>query len=346
MKRLLLLVLLLSVPLEAQKLRLRFSPVQQAGGSFAVTSVTGTLTHGSSVTVGGAAFGTKSTAAPLKYDNFQNLTTGQDLSVNGWTTAGGIHPRASTARVRAGTPYTKNALSEFDPAITFENGGDSSGFILLSQHFVKGYVDAWFFSHVVSGTPGNQKPIRWHEVSAGQPNIYFNMYVPASGDTVCGGRDGMIYSDTAFCDTPQMYENWRHLQYLVDIGSGTSAADGTIQVWIDGALVYDHPSVPVWSGGVGGIPELYLGNYLRTDEGAGLQNFWESVYVDNAWARVEIGNNIVYASCTQREIQIPSAWSATSITVTLNRGSFASLSGKYLFVVTSAGTASAGFLLP
>lgn len=314
-------------------------------GPLNVSHVSGALTHGATVTVTGTGFGAKPMAAPVKYDDFQALTTGQDLSASGWTTAGGIHPRASTARLRSGTPYAKNALAEFDPAIPFESGGDSSGFILLSQHFVKGYVDAWLFSHVVSGTPGNQKPIRWHATGASQPNIYFNMYVPSSGDTVCGGRDGMTYSDSAFCDTPQMYENWRHLQYLVDIGSGTSASDGTIQVWVDGALVYDHDDVPVWSGGLGGIPELYLGNYLRTDEGAGLQNFWESVYVDNSWARVEVGNNAVYANCTHREIQVPSAWANGSLSVTVNRGSFASLSGAYLFVVDTTGAASSGYLL-
>lgn len=63
----------------------------------------------------------------------------------------------------------------------------------------------------------------------------------------------------------------------------------------------------------------------------------DDVYVDYTWARVEIGDAPTWVSCTRREIQIPSAWSNASITVTVNQGAFQNLGGAYLYVVDANG---------
>jgi len=70
---------------------------------------------------------------------------------------------------------------------------------------------------------------------------------------------------------------------------------------------------------------------------------YDDIYIDNSWARVEIGNNADYNSCTHREIQIPSAWSNNSIAVNVKQGSFASSDKVYLFVVNEDGTPSIGY---
>jgi hypothetical protein len=40
--------------------------------------------------------------------------------------------------------------------------------------------------------------------------------------------------------------------------------------------------------------------------------------MDNSWARLELGDNSVYASCTHREVQTPVTWSYSSVTFTGN----------------------------
>jgi hypothetical protein len=51
-------------------------------------------------------------------------------------------------------------------------------------------------------------------------------------------------------------------------------------------------------------------------------------------------------ACTHREIQIPSAWSDTSITITLNKGSFANFNSAYLYVIDADGNVNTnGYLL-
>lgn len=70
---------------------------------------------------------------------------------------------------------------------------------------------------------------------------------------------------------------------------------------------------------------------------------YDDLYIDNSWARVEIGDQSTYTSCTHREIQIPSVWSNDTISVILNQGSFPNDTTVYFFVVDSNGIASEGF---
>ena len=60
-------------------------------------------------------------------------------------------------------------------------------------------------------------------------------------------------------------------------------------------------------------------------------------------ARVEIGDNATYASCTHREVQLPTEWADGSVTTTVKQGSFANSATAYVFVVDSNGVASTGY---
>jgi hypothetical protein len=77
-----------------------------------------------------------------------------------------------------------------------------------------------------------------------------------------------------------------------------------------------------------------------------MTSYFSEVYIDNTLARVEIGNASTFAACTHREIQIPTKWSGTSVTVTVNRGSFAVGNTVYLYVVDASGvTNSNGYAM-
>ncbi len=55
-----------------------------------------------------------------------------------------------------------------------------------------------------------------------------------------------------------------------------------------------------------------------------------------------IGNASTYASSTHFEMQPPTAWSDSSVTVTVNQGSFADGSTAYLYLIDANGNVSAG----
>lgn len=68
----------------------------------------------------------------------------------------------------------------------------------------------------------------------------------------------------------------------------------------------------------------------------------DDFYLDDTWAHIIVGNASTLSACTQREAQIPSAWSDTSITITLNRGAFGASATAYLYVFDSTNSPSSG----
>jgi hypothetical protein len=333
--------------------------IAQTGPS--ITAVSGALAHGNSVAITGVRFGAKTTAAPLKFDDFQSVNIGSQIVTStapgpAWTNNGGVlppenfFPIATAMRVRPGTPYTRNMQSHWNSA-----GGpskDVSNIALVNQVFQKFYVDAWMYndlSGVTSGFPQNVKHIRMHQNNAGCPNVGVTN-VP-NGPAYAAARDctadGGVNPGFNVITGSTFYGQWVHVQWMVDAGSGGTATNGKVRSYINGVLRYDRSDLGLLNTGFTGWTGLFLGNYYRNDnEYTGdIYAFWDSVYVDTSWAHVEIGNNATYANCTQREIQIPSAWSDTSMTVKLNRGSFPTLSTLYLFVIDSSGVVSPGFPL-
>jgi len=99
----------------------------------------------------------------------------------------------------------------------------------------------------------------------------------------------------------------------------------------------------------GGLHQLRLGKYTGSDEAPDdyydRHHFWfDNVYVDESWARIEVGNNRVYEDCTHREFQIPhSMWDEDNIEFTANLGSFDASDDLYLFVVDEFGNVSDGY---
>lgn len=75
---------------------------------------------------------------------------------------------------------------------------------------------------------------------------------------------------------------------------------------------------------------------------ANVTMYFDDIYFDNTWARVEIGDNSVYANCTHREIQPALTWTPTGITGTFNQGSFETGDTVYVFVVDENGVPSNG----
>lgn len=322
----------------------------------AVSSTSGALAHNGSLTITGAGFGTKPAAAPLKFDDFQNLAIGQSLSANGWN-VGGYHPPVAASNVlRPGAPFTRNAHSFFESNISFSVGGDASNFFLRNLTTTRYYLDFWhYITTDADPQPQNIKPWRLHQSGAGAPNAYFGFAGPNAGDTVFG-TDGTSSNRNGYFGSldngvsialrgSDWYRKWQHFQVMVDVGTPGSP-NGTMVAYVNGRLRMNYNrNITVLAAGYSNFPELYLGNYVRSDPHGNTHSYWDTVYVDSSWARVEVGDASTYGACTHRETQIPVSWSGNSIAVRLNRGSFPSFSGLYLYVVDANGTPSAGYPL-
>ena len=69
----------------------------------------------------------------------------------------------------------------------------------------------------------------------------------------------------------------------------------------------------------------------------------DDAYIDNTWARVEICSGATWLNKGGCEIQSPTAWSDTSVTVTVNQGAFNSGGTAYIYVVNDNGNVSPGY---
>ena len=338
-------------------------------GAPAVDAVTGTLQTGSSLNISGSGFGTKATAAPLKWDNFENGTNGAVIG-NGWSYTTGCNPGPCHP------PIYSNQVTRTGSSLSiranFDDGGrtdcpDPEGCNWSSSFGVTGdssysnriaglnlpviYVDTWVNYQPATPEPRNVKLIRVHTNSY-SPNLYFNIYCLTDTDGARLGQDGggtvTVLPSSPWRGTSFFKGNWRHIQmYLVQSSPGV--ADGTAWVTIDGVTSVNKVNSfltrtdisqywdTVWIGNYAGHNALYT--CLASPGNTYV--FWDDAYIDTTRAHVEIGDADTYGGCTHREIQIPTAWSASSITIKANPGSFAGLSNLYLYVVDSNGAVNA-----
>ena len=129
---------------------------------------------------------------------------------------------------------------------------------------------------------------------------------------------------------------WHKWEVWLKKSSTATSTDGAIKIWYDGAAEVSQENLCTHGftfEDIMRIGEYNLGNYYCE---------FDDVYYDFSRARVEIGDASSYEGCTIREIQPPTSWSDTSITITVNQGSFADGENVYLFVVDADGIPSAG----
>lgn len=88
----------------------------------------------------------------------------------------------------------------------------------------------------------------------------------------------------------------------------------------------------------------FLGNNIQTGS---MSLYYDDIYLDNTFARVEIGNNQTYINCTHREIQPPISWNDDKIQITANVAAFSSNDDLFLFVFNEKNMAisSSGYKL-
>jgi hypothetical protein len=331
--------------------------VSSQAGSPVVSAVIGAMSHGTSVVINGSNFGSKPAGPPLKWDD-ANGAAGARLEPRGWLVANQLQQPDLVDHHLRGTPGEQTIIrlrhgmqGDSDDVGLFGYGNDPNDYLELTAASVPNfkpfpqafYVDYWMYLEK-NGTPGmNWKIIRHHNAAGGD----------SGGLAWANGRnasdDASFYGSPTWSGlpTPQPYitmgsieGSWHHFQfYNVFATNGT----GELHLWVDGIK---RSSLTGRTFGSARVNWMFETQILGDSGNPALAiNYFDDIYLDNTPARVEIGNHPVYANATHREIQIPSAWADNQVTVSLNRGTFPSFSGLYVYVVSAQGVASPGFEL-
>lgn len=306
----------------------------EAQGQVMITSVSSPVSSGQPLVISGSGFGSKSPAAPLKWDDFEKGTAGEQLS--GWSFTGSATPQYSSA--------VRRANSQLSAVSLFLGSTYLSSFGITGTPLPRIYIDAWYYYDAVSPYSRNHKLFRIH-TNAYEPNLYYNIY--CDGLLSHLSQDGVSGTNWHKWIAPKashFAKRWVHLQGYFAESSGT-AENGSAILWIDGVkYVSEIGNFQTRSSSSVYWDTIWFGNYLGhgTDPlcvtaYGDARTYWDNVYVDVTQARVEIGNAATYASSIVREIQVPASWSSSSITVTVNSGAWSSLNGKYLYVTDASG---------
>lgn len=301
-------------------------------------NIIGSVTHGQSVTLSGTGFGSKSTSAPLMWDPVDGMyTSTANTSVvpvggaNPWAAAGfdeAVHFKTTNPRGKWTSKYTNTGSSSAFKAASL-GGNRYDGLIVM-------YVSWWTYSNPTSCVPDNasNKYARFTDDASWEAKTGFVFFIwePTLANIGPTGGNNGEYLSTCFT-------GWHRMEVTIDNAANPGP---DIRLALDNAPHGTQP-LPIEVDEVGIIDGIYMMGFdgSNTDPQDQPTIDWGEIYVDNTRARVEICNNAVKSSATHCEIQIPSAWSTTSITATVNQGSFADNSTAYLFVIDSSGASSA-----
>lgn len=295
------------------------------------------------LTITGSGFGTKATASPIVWDDFNAGTNGGAVNLNGWIPDAGNSPTYSSTRAHSGGVSARTqfiGVNNYNSSVVRSIGSLSTV-----------YYSYWVYVERLSGVASRNIKLTRVSSSGGTdtihstPNLGATIFYDAVSPAyyVQGGDSSSItYYDNRDTSAPSDVGRWAKMEHYVKLSSTPGAADGEIQTFMDGYQVKNTTGLVTLGSPSSGntFRNLTLSFYVAHDVGGDYYIYNDDVYLDNTRARVELCPNPAWSSRGQCETQIPTAWDSNgnSITVNVNQGQFSGNTAAYLYVVNSDGT--------
>ena len=318
-----------------------------------ITSTSGIIEHGGTITITGNGFGNKNPAKPIIWADFED---------------GSINP-SSLGQRNSWSANENLVISSFNQTNNSNYDVVGEWNSALSKRSFSFWVDKNYWTKIYH----YQKKYFDFDITANQkfwrlwPEAGTNNFLAAclSGTGRCYNEDegysgGVIGS---YQGSPSVKNQWHIEEFIWQHSGGTGEnTDGSIR-WVD---PNDHSKgfySGIWDYTQNGIRIQHRENVnnkeaihqqLRTDNFTdsnhlppdGSKVYMDNIYIDDTYARVMVGNQGTFDASIHREIQIPSAWSDTSITITINQGTLSNLNDVYLYVFDENGIVNSnGYLL-
>ncbi len=329
-----------------------------------VTAISGTSGTGNILTISGSGFGTKTRSKPWVWADFQDGSTNPNSSLSFQTAWNEVQNKqldtSSNKRWGVGTSQSTanwgidnlstNNTTAFRTDLTHLTHGSKLVISLWRKASVDFYPDRFSPG---DGLPSeNFKLLRGWASGAG---TYSNVWVGIGrNETASQWRfsnermspvlnETVSYIGTAY-GAPTT--TWRLERYFLKYNTSVGSTDGAYSIYINAALAKSDATMRYNSAADPGLGRYFYiqNNYSNTTLPSGEEEWHDSIYVDDSWNIVYLGNAATYAACTQLEVQPYTSWSATTISINQKQGT---LSGaKYLYVCDDTLTCNAaGFSL-
>lgn len=317
-----------------------------------ITATSGTAGTGNSLTISGTGFGTKSRSKPYVWADFQesSLDPHSTLStVTSWTAQ--LRELDTSATRRWGIATSKSTaqwgadVASRGTTFRADLSGIGAGSKILISFWRRSTVDFY-----PSGTSENFKLLRiWDSDS--YPNVWLGIGTGQTSSDMRWSVENMtpVTSETVayFGSTwPVPDTTWRHERFFIKMNSATGVLDGAIYAYLNNTLTDSDTTFKYNTATVTGWPStVYIQNVSANYSVASGEDEWfDSIFIDDSWNAVYVGNASTLAACTQLETQPYTAWSSNSVTINQRLGT---LSGsKYIYICdTNNDCNSTGFLL-
>jgi hypothetical protein len=319
--------------------------------------VSGTLAHGGNITISGSGFGTKTTAAPLVWDDASG-TSMSDKWSGAWPNALPGYNIGYYAPMRGiGLPHSHDTryIAGAHAADTGANSGyDVMMYKAIPRPAFPYYIYlSWYQRADNQWTFGGDNNFKTFDFSEGtEPyavgNNWYICYGPPHPSSATD--NGLQWTDSPPLTNPDnnghnswwghavnpMAGQWSKVEMAIKV---TNTSSGYINIWENGQPVMTYSGVTDTYGGTD--RSIAIGGYARMQGYTTNWRYFDDVYVDTTLSRVVLADKPVLSQATIVENQIPSAWSDGSITAKVNLGKFTSGQAVYLFVVDSGGNVSA-----
>lgn len=323
--------------------------------------VDNTVQHGEAVVIAGSNFGVNDVAADFS-DGFES-----GAFQSPWNLSDGGYSQGFSTVVAAGA-NARHGASSYVLKTSFPSTSGNAHQCIYRDPFTTLYAQYWvkLDNNFDFGGPGssnnygptelaNVKFFRLWPYGSSQEDFVtaFHKYLTTHGAVVeVENTDPYPHSWYAwggFANPGEFTKNvWHLFQFEYRSSSGLGVADGVFKWTVDGDVKFSRSDIVTMKNTNTPKDEVWLG-FGDTTSGWNYDGandvYFDDIYITPTFARIEIGNASTYAACTHREIQIPTAWTATSVTVTANTGSFTDAETVYLFVIDADGTASPGQLV-
>jgi hypothetical protein len=311
-----------------------------------ISSLAGTLsgdadsTSANVVTITGANFGTKATAAPQIWFTAEGSTNPTTLGTtatwdeylgwNGTTTT--VHLGGSRSLyITMGSVNTTGSLQT-----------NYSGFVRGSKMFC---YTGRYVTYGVEAT--NQKWHRWWASGATYPNFYNGTSGVEAGSLL---RVLEIVPDTTIStyindvvNPPGQSQNtWRYEETLLQNNSANNVADGIFTIRV-GTMSSTTTTMKTDSTNANGL--LIKDNILEANFNSPAISasyvYIDDVYMDKYFARIMLGDAATYAGSSKRTPLIPKTWSDTSVTAYFHQGNWSNGATAYVYVCNDSNECNA-----
>ncbi len=323
-----------------------------------IVDFSGNFKHSDTVKIYGSDFGKKEKASPIRYDDCEELTVGDSLAAQTkfWIDRGDNYSRATITDINQRGQSQKNIRAQnavYSNPLFFSN---NVGFASTNKIFVSFWVRWDWGSNIVDDDGKYQVKLFRTAVEIAEnggvtdpdfANFNWNREDSNNSHYITNQRE--VGSNSQYFDGNILVDgSWHHMMLQADMGTAGNT-DGAWKAWCsrDGFsdtydLINQEDTMVIGDGDslMDAVKfDLWIGNL----ESADLDIFLDDIYIDNSWARIEIGTHSNYKDCTHREIQEPIEWTEEEIEIKVNQGAFSAGDEVFLFVIDGNGNTSKGF---